>query len=280
MNVFHLLGQGSSWVISKLIARMIGLHEALLLSDLITKSHYFDKRGELNEDYFFNTMENISEDTTLSKHQIRKAIQTLIDLGLIKVKREGMPARIWYRIENDTIISFMEFCENEAQTSRKEIEIPVVKKFNDWLLRNLTTYNNNKSNNNKDNNNKIKKIKNKKKLVRNKPTKNQSTQQATKEKDFIDYFPKDWKNNTTFKELIEDYIELRKEKRNKLSQISKKRLSNKLKKWGLTKACKALENTLEAGYTGVFEPKPKFNKPSNTYQEEGIEYDENYIIME
>ena len=59
-SVANILGQDAFWIINKSLAKEIGLEASLLLSDLLTKSQYFD------EEWFFNTAENIQEDTGLT----------------------------------------------------------------------------------------------------------------------------------------------------------------------------------------------------------------------
>ena len=84
-------------------------------------------------------------------------------------------------------------------------------------------------------------------------TKKREKQQPIK-KTLIDYFPNKWKDNNHFQELIIDYEQHRKQKNSKMTIIACERLTKKLTKWSIQKACKAIELSLESGYTGVFEP--------------------------
>ena len=76
----------------------------------------------LNQSWFFNTEKNIEDDTTLTPYQQRKAVKVLIDNKLIEVKRKGIPAKQYFKI-------------NEEQ---------VIKKLNNLNSINLTTINKNK----------------------------------------------------------------------------------------------------------------------------------------
>ena len=80
--LFELLRNDGSIVINKKLAKGIGLHQAIMYSELISKYLYFSKRGELKEGYFFNTVENMEQDTCLSDYQQRESISKLKDLGL------------------------------------------------------------------------------------------------------------------------------------------------------------------------------------------------------
>ncbi|MGL5971435.1 MAG: hypothetical protein ACRCZL_05405, partial [Cetobacterium sp.] len=106
---------------------------------------------------FFNTQENIKEDTGMSPHQQRKALKLLQDNGFLTIKRRDVPAKNYFLINEENILNFLIKSEKTVDnvdgsqmlknlTSRSEkIEHLDVKNFNT---------NNNKLNNNKDNNNK------------------------------------------------------------------------------------------------------------------------------
>ena len=54
------------------------------------------------EGFFYSTIADLQESTTLTKRQQRDAIKVLIDKGLIKRKRCGMPAKRYFRVLDDT----------------------------------------------------------------------------------------------------------------------------------------------------------------------------------
>lgn len=97
-----LLMSSGSLVINKQLAHALGLEAAIMYSELLSKIDYFDERGELTEDReFFNTIEDMEKDTTLSEYQQKKAIKILQDLNLIRVKVKGLPARRYFWINED-----------------------------------------------------------------------------------------------------------------------------------------------------------------------------------
>ena len=112
----HLLSSSAFLIVNKHIAKEIGLKATILLSDLISKEQYFE------DDWFFNTESNITQDTTLTPYQQRKALKTLLKYQIIEVKRMGVPAKKHFKI-------------NEEQ---------VIKLLNNKLSKNLTTNNKNK----------------------------------------------------------------------------------------------------------------------------------------
>lgn len=81
--LINLLRSDGSIIINKRLAHNIGLNEAIMYSELLSKYKYFAEKHELQDDgYFFNTVDNMHKDTALSDYQQRKAICNLEKLGL------------------------------------------------------------------------------------------------------------------------------------------------------------------------------------------------------
>ena len=89
--------------VNKKLVKKVGLYEAILVADLVSKEEYFENRGELKDDYFYNTQENIQQDTQLSPFQQREAIKNLKKSGVIIVKKVGIPAKYHFRINYDKL---------------------------------------------------------------------------------------------------------------------------------------------------------------------------------
>jgi uncharacterized phage protein (TIGR02220 family) len=137
MSLINILSQDAFWIVNKQLAKKTGLHAALILSDIYTKMEYFKKHGELDDDgFFFNTSENIEEDTTLSYHLQKKAFKILKDEGFIETKLKGVPAKTYYKVVENKILKFL----NTGFENNSKLD---VENFNT---------NNNKPNNNKTNN--------------------------------------------------------------------------------------------------------------------------------
>ena len=102
----HLLSSTAFIVLNKELARQVGLKEAVLLADLISKEEYFIANG-MTDGWFFNTEENIQKDTTLTAYQQRKCITTLKKEGLIEVKRKGIPAKQYFKINEQLVVKFL-----------------------------------------------------------------------------------------------------------------------------------------------------------------------------
>lgn len=104
----------------------------------------------LEDDYFFNTIENIEEDTTLSRYQQDRAINKLVKLGLIEYQVKGMPARRYFKINYDDTIEKLlckkltNYFVRNSQTTLQQTDKLLCKK----LTSNNTNTNNTKNNTN------------------------------------------------------------------------------------------------------------------------------------
>jgi len=138
VNCFSILGQGGFWVINKKLANATSISSAILLADLASKREYFlmNKDITLESGWFFNTQENIQIDTSLSPHEQRKAFEPLIEKGFLEVKKMGIPAKNYFKLNDDKLLKFL-------TTGGENFERLDAKKFND-------IYNNNKYNKNKE----------------------------------------------------------------------------------------------------------------------------------
>jgi hypothetical protein len=117
----HLLSSTAFIVLNKELAKQVGINAAILLADLISKEEYFIANG-MTDGWFFNTANNIEQDTTLSAYQQKGAINILKENLLIETKLKGIPATQYFKV-------------NEEQ---------VIKKLNNLMLRNFKTINKNK----------------------------------------------------------------------------------------------------------------------------------------
>ena len=97
----QILSNTSHWQVNKDFAKAYGLETAILMTDLIDKWCYF---GFI--EWFFNTSENILENTTLSYHKQKKCLEILEREGFIETSLRGTPARLHFRIDENKILNF------------------------------------------------------------------------------------------------------------------------------------------------------------------------------
>ena len=103
-----LLSSSAFLIVNKRLSQAVGLKASVLLADLISKEEYFIQHGSLIDGYFFNTEENIQRDTTLTPYEQRNALRTLKNHKILEVKRMGMPAKQHFKINDDTVMKFLD----------------------------------------------------------------------------------------------------------------------------------------------------------------------------
>tara|TARA_R100000664_G_scaffold4352_2_gene8892 strand:+ start:2085 stop:2906 length:822 start_codon:yes stop_codon:yes gene_type:complete len=134
-------------ILNKSLLVTFGIDANVVLSHLYQQQNYFKEQGQLLDGMFFCTTENISCVTTLSYYQIKQAIATLTKWGIIKVERKGVPAKLYFKINEAQILKNLK--SSSLKTSTLDCE-----NFNNKTSKNSRTINNNKEiilKNNKDN---------------------------------------------------------------------------------------------------------------------------------
>ena len=125
----HLLSSTAFIVLNKNLAKKIGLKAAILLSDLISKEEYFITNG-MSDGWFFNTEANIEDDTTLNSYHQRKCIKLLKSEGLIEVKRKGIPAKQYFKINEEQVLQILNNLSiKNLTTINKNKEITIKNKY-------------------------------------------------------------------------------------------------------------------------------------------------------
>ena len=131
MNILmSILSNDGYIILNKYVMKALGLHEAILLGELCSEFIYWYKENKLQDGYFYSTRENIENETTLSPHQQRQAIKTLINRGFVEIIEKDMPKKTYYKVNEEKIYKFL---------SETDLEFPEVKKFNDKTSKNLTS---------------------------------------------------------------------------------------------------------------------------------------------
>ena len=125
----HLLSSSAFIVLNKELARQVGLKEAILLADLISKEEYFIENG-MTDGWFFNTEANIEKDTTLTPYQQRKCLKTLKTNLVLETKRKGIPAKQYFKINELQVIKLLNNLSATNLTSiNKNKEIKIINKL-------------------------------------------------------------------------------------------------------------------------------------------------------
>lgn len=98
----RLLASQNYAIISIPIAKAVGLEAAFLLHHLLSHYDFFAKSNQLIEhkgqSFFYATVDDIEEKTTLSKERQATAIKKLLEAGLIEQSNFGVPCRRHFAI--------------------------------------------------------------------------------------------------------------------------------------------------------------------------------------
>lgn len=115
MSVISLLSNTGYILANKNVAKRFGLDCAVLLGELASEYVYYKKEGKLIDDgWFFSTVENIKENTTLSEEKQRKAIKIFEETGVLECKRKGLPAKRYIKINEEVLSCVLDNIESSS----------------------------------------------------------------------------------------------------------------------------------------------------------------------
>ena len=131
-SIITLLNIDNTLSINRLLSHAIGLKEAVMYQALIAKYVYYKKNNLLSNDgWFYSTISDLQESTTLTGKAQRRVCENLCNFNLIEKKLEGMPRKTYYRIvENcDLLLNILEQGETKSanlksQNNKKSAEKP------------------------------------------------------------------------------------------------------------------------------------------------------------
>ena len=102
MRILERLNLTNTGSYNRPIAHALGLAAAVVYAALISKQVYYEQRNMLDEDgFFYSTIADLQESTSMGKCQQSNAIKVLTDAGLVEVSRRGMPAKRFFRVRDD-----------------------------------------------------------------------------------------------------------------------------------------------------------------------------------
>ncbi len=105
MKILERLNPNNTVSFNRPIAHALGLAAAVVYSALIAKQVYYEQRDMLDsKGFFYSTIADLAESTSLSKRQQSGAIKALIDAGLVECEKRGMPARRCFRVRDDVAL--------------------------------------------------------------------------------------------------------------------------------------------------------------------------------
>lgn len=142
MSLLQLLASSNYSIFNKDLAKLLGLKEAIFLAELCSEYDFWARKGELEDGFFYSTVENIQENTTLSEYQQNSILNKLMSLNIVERKLIGMPAKRYFKLNETKIIDI--FFNNPCSLETKEL----TPRNSGTYPEKLRTNNNNITNNN------------------------------------------------------------------------------------------------------------------------------------
>lgn len=106
--LMNCLSQEANLFINKKLLAKYGLDLAAFISFLISQYTYFYKEGTLTKDKrFYTTNENIFLFTNMPRTRISSVKDEAIKLGIIDVKQMGIPAKSFYKINFELLVTVL-----------------------------------------------------------------------------------------------------------------------------------------------------------------------------
>ena len=117
MGVLQIIARENFITYSKVVARNLGVNAAVLLGQLCSYQN-------LAEGEFYREQSLIAEDTCLSIYEIRKAVDVLVENELLVVERKGVPAKNFYKIDENKLYDFLiSRCEKFIHLEDENLDI-------------------------------------------------------------------------------------------------------------------------------------------------------------
>lgn len=126
-SIVNILANDNYIIVNRSLIKELGLKETIILGELASEYNYYKKTNELDEDgYFYSTIENIENNTSLSSYEQKKCLDNLSKRGLIDVILKGIPAKRHIKINTSQIINLF---TNGLETSFQKIKKLDCEKF-------------------------------------------------------------------------------------------------------------------------------------------------------
>lgn len=114
IRITDLLANDGYILCNKALLHEFGINETLLLGELAQEYNYWDNRSQLENGWFYSTVENVENATTLSAYQQREALRTLIDRNIVSVEKRGLPPKRYIKLNLQAILGIFDLKSKES----------------------------------------------------------------------------------------------------------------------------------------------------------------------
>ncbi len=101
-DFYMQLNPDNTMTFNRLLAHSVGATETIILYTLISKYYYYERNSMLDEEgWFYVTIPDLHESSSFGGKIQRNAIKHLENLGFIQTALKGVPAKRYFKINND-----------------------------------------------------------------------------------------------------------------------------------------------------------------------------------
>lgn len=98
-DLLKLLANGNYIILNRDLIKEIGLDETVLLGELCSEQHYWERKMKLGKDgFFYSTVENIEKQIGFKKKKQLILLKKLKSLNLVDVKYHDMPKKRYIKV--------------------------------------------------------------------------------------------------------------------------------------------------------------------------------------
>lgn len=247
MSITKLLSSDNFISVNKSLVKIVGLEAAVLLGNLASEYEYWESREELQDGFFFSTVENIEDKTGLTAYQQRQAINKLEGLKIIETRKMGIPAKRYIRISEQQVVQILNHKSLKNLTTGSEKTSPQdVKKFNS----------------NKIINNNIREDKRKKERKKESEVKTQTFDEILDSVPVI-------RDNIDLRDTFIDFVKMRKLIKKPLTDRALKGIINDTVRYGkgdIQRMIAVLEQSIKGSWQGVYDLKEEYPRQTPRQQ--------------
>ena len=110
-NKFDEMFQNDYLRLPRPLIRKFNLNTAVMLSEIYSEYKYWEDRNELQKGgWFYSTVENMANNTGLSKHQQLVACKEMVEYGVVKIKYHGMPKKRYFKLNMSALDKLYKDC--------------------------------------------------------------------------------------------------------------------------------------------------------------------------
>lgn len=127
MNLFTFLNHDNYGTYNREIAKLLGLSATVLLHELASRYSFYQENGQLQQMkdgklYFFLTVEEAYERTSLTKDEQQTAMKVLIKEDLIIVSREGVFGKRYIHIKEKSLYKLFGIQEMFTRRESRQLD--------------------------------------------------------------------------------------------------------------------------------------------------------------